>query len=188
MARTTLAPEAQDELVERVRVLERELARARAEAITDPLTGCLNRRGWEAALVSEHARCTRHALNAVVIAVDLDGFEAINARNGHEEGDDILRAAAKIVRGTVRAHDIVARPGGDKFAALTVQAPNETGSHAEERLEQALADAGIAATLGAADLLEAADLIEVWHLADRRLLLRKRQAIGSRLRSRLAGS
>jgi diguanylate cyclase (GGDEF)-like protein len=173
-----------DELVERVRVLERALARARAEAITDPLTGCLNRRGWEATLASENTRCVRHELNAMVVAVDLDGFEAINDRSGHAAGDDILRITAKALRNTVRAHDIVARPGGDKFAVLTVQGPDEAGSPAEERIEQALAEAGIAVTLGAADLTEAADLIAVWHTADRRLLVRKREAIASLLRER----
>jgi diguanylate cyclase (GGDEF)-like protein len=190
MARTILAEAAapsREELLERVRVLERALARARAEAITDPLTGCLNRRGWEATLVSEHARCVRHELNAVVVAFDLDGLEAINDREGHDAGDDMLRTCAKVVRGTVRAQDIVARPGGDKFAVLAVQSRHEMSSRAEDRLGEALARAGIAATLGTAQLSEAADLIAVWHLADRRMLARKRQAIADRVRSRFAG-
>ena len=171
-----MSPAEQEELLERVRVLERELANTRLEALTDPLTGCLNRRGWERALEAEHTRCVRHGLGAVVAAIDLDQFKSINDQFGHHAGDEMLRNCSIALRGAVREHDIVARPGGDEFAVLSVQTRSDSEEAIAQRLDVALTAADIEASLGVASLTGAPDLASVWHEADRRMLAGKRAA------------
>ena len=160
-------------LLARVAELERELARREREALTDELTGCLNRRGWEHALDAEQGRCERHGLDAAVAAIDLDDFKELNDTGGHHAGDAMLRRCADVLRATVRGHDCVARPGGDEFAVLAAQiaptAAEAVGSH----LDDALAAAGIRASVGAAALAEAGSLHEAWRVADERMLARK---------------
>ena len=84
---------------------------------TDALTGLLNRRGFEARLkdVIAHARAT--GTGGALVYVDFDNFKQINDRYGHAHGDAALRAGAELLRRTFRAGDLVARMGGDEFAA-----------------------------------------------------------------------
>src|SRR5437773_2098101 len=101
------APE--DGLQRRIAELEDALARAEREAVTDGLTGCVNRRGWDRLLAAEEARCARHGLDAVVMVVDLDDFKAVNDASGHAAGDELLQRCARALRDAVRVHDTVAR-------------------------------------------------------------------------------
>ncbi|GAC1314869.1 MAG: hypothetical protein NVSMB12_08930 [Acidimicrobiales bacterium] len=150
-----------------------ELARRKAEllelrAATDPLTGLLNRRGWDRLLAVEEDRCTRHRLDAEVIMVDLDGLKMINDTQGHEAGDAVIVRAATFIFSAVRIHDSVARLGGDEFAVLAVGADGSTGK-VGRRIEMALAEADIAASLGWAARSERGSLAEAWRAADLRM-------------------
>jgi diguanylate cyclase (GGDEF)-like protein len=88
-----------------------ELMRA---SLTDPLTGCLNRRGFEDRLAHD-----LETLDEVTLLVfDLDGFKRVNDEHGHAAGDELLRWAAGVLRATLRAEDVVGRLGGDEFAAI----------------------------------------------------------------------
>ena len=88
-----------------------DLARA---SLTDPLTGCLNRRGFEERLLTD-----LEAKDEVTLLVfDLDGFKRVNDQHGHGAGDELLRWVAGVLRATLRAEDVVGRLGGDEFAAL----------------------------------------------------------------------
>jgi diguanylate cyclase (GGDEF)-like protein len=98
----------------RIRELESELASARGEARTDPLTGLPNRRAFGEELV---ARETAGELLCLVF-VDIDGFKAINDTLGHKKGDRVLCDVADVLRSAVRPGDMVARLGGDEFAIL----------------------------------------------------------------------
>src|SRR3954447_11678385 len=111
----------EDSLREEIRLLRAALARAEHEAMVDPLTGCLNRRGWTACLRTEERRCARHGLAAVVVIVDLDGLKAINDAEAHDAGDRRLVGCADALRRAVRGEDFLARLGGDEFAILAVQ-------------------------------------------------------------------
>ena len=84
---------------------------------TDPLTGLLNRRGFEARLKDAVAAARATGAGGALLYVDLDNFKQINDRHGHAQGDAALRAAAELLRRSVRAGDPVARLGGDEFAA-----------------------------------------------------------------------
>jgi diguanylate cyclase (GGDEF)-like protein len=84
---------------------------------TDALTGLLNRRGFEARLKEAIAAARIANGGGALIYVDLDNFKQINDRYGHAQGDAALRAAAELLRRSFRAGDLVARVGGDEFAA-----------------------------------------------------------------------
>ncbi|HEV8389957.1 MAG TPA: diguanylate cyclase [Dongiaceae bacterium] len=83
---------------------------------TDALTGLLNRRGFEARLKDAVAAARIAGGGGALVYVDLDNFKQINDRHGHAQGDAALRAAAELLRRSVRAGDLVARLGGDEFA------------------------------------------------------------------------
>ena len=97
-----------------VRALKERVRELEACAERDPLTGTLNRRGFERELERIIADGTRAAL----IYLDLDDFKSINDRNGHAAGDAVLRQVATTLCRNLRASDSVARLGGDEFAVL----------------------------------------------------------------------
>lgn len=86
-------------------------------AITDPLTGLLNRRKFEQVLESEVARARRYGPLSLLIA-DLNFFKQVNDRFGHQVGDEVLKNAAMLLRSGCRETDACARIGGDEFAVI----------------------------------------------------------------------
>jgi diguanylate cyclase (GGDEF)-like protein len=86
--------------------------------LTDPLTGCLNRRGLDQALAREIARSARAGSEFSVLALDLDHFKNINDSCGHIAGDVVLRDFGALLVQTARAGDMVARTGGEEFSIL----------------------------------------------------------------------
>jgi len=106
-------------------------------ALTDELTGLLNRRGFMTALQRElnFARRDQNA-KGILVMIDLDGFKSINDLWGHCAGDDYLQVVAHTLLSEVRAHDIVARIGGDEFAILFTRMDMETGHARVKKLEQ----------------------------------------------------
>jgi diguanylate cyclase len=86
--------------------------------LTDPLTGCLNRRGLDQALAREIARASRSGSNLSLLALDLDHFKEINDTYGHIAGDVVLRQVGALLAQTARAGDMVARTGGEEFTVL----------------------------------------------------------------------
>ena len=101
--------------------LERERDAMRRFALRDPLTGLANRRALDERLGYEIARHTRHGESFAVLALDLDGFKAVNDRFGHDAGDELLCEAAAALVERVRAQDTVVRLGGDEFCVLAPQ-------------------------------------------------------------------
>ena len=86
--------------------------------LTDPLTGCLNRRGFDQALAREIARSSRAGSELALLAVDLDHFKQLNDRCGHLAGDAILRDLGALLQQNARAGDLVARTGGEEFTLI----------------------------------------------------------------------
>jgi diguanylate cyclase (GGDEF)-like protein len=90
---------------------------ATRQALTDPLTGLANRRGFEAALDRAIAGAGQGRPFALA-HLDLDRFKAVNDTLGHAAGDAVLTVVGTILRGATRKHDLVARIGGDEFIML----------------------------------------------------------------------
>jgi diguanylate cyclase (GGDEF)-like protein len=97
---------------------QRRIGELESLSVTDPLTGLLNRRGFEQALARTLAASRRHGAAGVLAYIDLDGFKQINDSFGHETGDAVLRHVAGVLARSVRATDYVARLGGDEFAVI----------------------------------------------------------------------
>jgi diguanylate cyclase (GGDEF)-like protein len=127
----------------------RALERAVSDAETDPLTGLLNRRGWERWLAREEDRFRRFGDPASVVTLDLDGLKEVNDTDGHDAGDRHLRHCAAVLRSTIRSTDPLARLGGDEFA-LVAQVGAEDAQNLVERLREALDSAGVPCSIGSA--------------------------------------
>lgn len=107
-------------------IVDRATLVDRLDAMTrqDPLTGLLNRRGWDDHLTREIARAGRTHRPLSVALLDLDRFKAFNDAHGHLIGDQMLKAAASAWSGALRSSDVLARWGGEEFVVLMP----ETGS------------------------------------------------------------
>lgn len=95
-----------------------EEALQRWEAEHDPLTGLLNRRGFERRLDEAFAEYQKTSTPSALLLFDLDHFKPINDEGGHALGDEMLRRIAQVVAWEVRRSDHVARQGGDEFGVL----------------------------------------------------------------------
>jgi diguanylate cyclase (GGDEF)-like protein/PAS domain S-box-containing protein len=101
--------------VTKSRRFQQELMR---RALHDPLTGAANRVLLHDRLGHALGRLERSPGGLAVFFVDLDGFKAVNDTWGHQAGDRLLVTVAERMRSAVRAHDTVARVGGDEFVVL----------------------------------------------------------------------
>ncbi|GAC1438235.1 MAG: hypothetical protein NVSMB51_13790 [Solirubrobacteraceae bacterium] len=110
-----------------------ELSRA------DPLTGCLNRRGFAERFAAELADYRRHGRPLGFVLIDLDRFKAVNDTRGHAAGDELLCWVAERLRTLLRPSDALGRLGGDEFGLLLSAADSET-VRITERLIAALAE------------------------------------------------
>jgi diguanylate cyclase (GGDEF)-like protein/PAS domain S-box-containing protein len=91
----------------------------------DPLTGLLNRRGFEDALDAHLAHTHRYGASGALLVIDLDGFKYINDTLGHTAGDELIVTCATALRRRLRESDVLARLGGDEFAVLLPAASPE---------------------------------------------------------------
>ena len=100
---------------------------ARRDAITDPLTLTLNRRGFEQHLrgVIQEGSRQRHPFS--ILKLDVDDFKQWNDRYGDEAGDSVLRAFAEAIRNAIRPADQIARVGGDEFVVILADFTRRTG-------------------------------------------------------------
>jgi diguanylate cyclase (GGDEF)-like protein len=109
------------------------LARARAEAGTDSVAGCLNHRAMRRRLHEEIGRAQRSGGRLSCLIADLDDFKLVNDRYGHQAGDSILRQVAQALVGEFRAFDRVARYGGDEFVVILPNADFDSAAAAASR-------------------------------------------------------
>lgn len=104
------------------------------QAITDPLTGCYNRRFFMERFEQELAGCQRSGASCSLLMVDMDDLKKINDTRGHSVGDEAIRAVATALTGTTRRSDTVARLGGDEFAILLSGCPLSMAMILAERI------------------------------------------------------
>jgi diguanylate cyclase (GGDEF)-like protein len=106
-------------------------------ALSDPLTGVLNRRGFERDASQRLTESADDATGALLF-IDLNDFKEINDTFGHEIGDQLLTIAAKRLRKSLRSCDIIGRPGGDEFVALVPDVAPDIADKLANRLTNAL--------------------------------------------------
>ena len=139
----------------------------------DGLTGLLNRAALDERVAAERSRSMRDGTPVSVLAVDVDGFKALNDSLGHARGDEVLKRVADALDERTRRHDAVGRIGGDEFAVLLSGASEAAAQAVAEDLRSAVArsltrdGAGVTVSIGVAtghhpvpsfeDLLHAAD-------------------------------
>ena len=120
-------------------------------------------------------------IDSYVVIGDLDGFKQLNDRYGHAAGDEALRQFAHALRFSVRETDVVARVGGDEFAAILVRCAGEAAAvgfaaQLDERLHERIRNLPIpvSATLGHASLRASSSPADAAHQADLAMLAAKR--------------
>jgi len=105
-------------------------------ALTDGMTGLVNRRAFDQTLATEAARAARYAHSLALIMIDIDSFKVFNDTHGHPAGDERIRAIARLLLDNVRDPDVAARYGGDEFAVILPHTTKEGGRMLAERLRE----------------------------------------------------
>lgn len=109
-------------------------------AVTDALTGLLNRTEFDRLATIEAERAKRYQHCASIMMLDLDDFKHANDTFGHQAGDEILQALSKLLIKTLRNSDLIARFGGEEFIILLPETECHDALNLAERLRQALAE------------------------------------------------
>ena len=111
-----------EDMTYELQLTNRRLEAAREEllqaAITDPLTGCHNRRFMGQVMARELQRHARFELPLSLLFIDVNKFKQINDTLGHEAGDRVLQYVARFLKRYIREADYVFRWGGDEFLVL----------------------------------------------------------------------
>ncbi|ALZ74743.1 GGDEF domain-containing protein [Rheinheimera sp. F8] len=114
--------------------LEETQQRLKAEAVLDPLTGQLNRRGLTEAVNSSLAYLQRHQQPAALLMLDLDHFKRVNDQFGHDGGDLVLVQTALAIKTMLRQSDVLARFGGEEFLVFLPAANRDMAAVTAQRL------------------------------------------------------
>ncbi len=109
------------------------------EARTDALTKLPNRRWFDEELARRHAQWKRYGTGLTVLLLDIDHFKRCNDTHGHLVGDDVLGRVAQAIGQTLRETDMLARFGGEEFAALLTSTDMQDSLAVAERARQAVA-------------------------------------------------
>jgi diguanylate cyclase (GGDEF)-like protein len=115
-----------------------EVAHLSKQVQTDALTGLANRRGLSDRLERELARALENGTSVSLVIADIDDFKLINDNYGHQTGDNIIRAAAAALAGSVRQLDLAARYGGEEFAVVLPGSRLADARRSAERMRQAV--------------------------------------------------
>jgi diguanylate cyclase (GGDEF)-like protein len=166
------------------------LVRARSEAGTDAVTGCMNHRAMRRRLDEEIGRAMRTGGPLSCLLIDLDDFKQVNDRHGHPAGDAMLREVVNALVGEFRAFDRVARYGGDEFVVILPNAELDSAAAAANRALERLREltsqagpAGVSASIGVARWQPPMSTDDLLAACDAALLRSKRQGKGRVTRS-----
>lgn len=158
---------------------------ANMRASTDPLTGLHNRRYFQDQLGRDFAQSRRHHRHLSVILLDIDHFKSFNDTFGHQLGDEVIVAVARVLEGAVRLSDLAARWGGEEFIVALPDTDLDGAVTVAERIRQSVSEIQltdpegnplrqITASLGVSSLRPEDDRIaELIERADRALYVAK---------------
>lgn len=116
--------------------LRTHLQRQQRLALFDPLTGLHNRRAYDEQVQNEYNRWKRYQTDLTLVVWDIDRFKNINDTFGHQAGDRVLKAAAKILQENLRDSDFIARYGGEEFVTLMPETALNHALIASEKLRK----------------------------------------------------
>ncbi len=114
--------------------------RLRELATSDDLTGLANRRHFLELASQELVRAERYGGDVSLLIMDIDHFKRVNDTFGHDIGDRVLKSVADVSRESLRNIDILARLGGQEFAALLPHTGLEQAASVAERVRLAVAE------------------------------------------------
>jgi diguanylate cyclase (GGDEF)-like protein len=179
---------------EKIAEQEKQIQALENLAASDPLTGLMNRRGFEKFFDYELARIQRHkSSGSLLVLIDLDYFKIINDTYGHLAGDNCLKLVSQTVLDSIRMLDGAARLGGDEFALLLTQTDPEKAVERIQLIKQVLNEIKLdwqgeklhfGASIGVAHVTEDSDFEGIYHAADTDLYADKQRR---RQRDKLQG-
>lgn len=118
--------------------LRSEVKKAREEALSDGLTGLINRKGFDLAVAACLERHTDDTVGPSLFITDIDNFKRVNDTYGHLLGDKVIRAIAKILSDNIKNKDIAARFGGEEFIVLLPDTPLDGARQLAEKIRVAI--------------------------------------------------
>jgi diguanylate cyclase (GGDEF)-like protein len=168
------------------------------QALTDPLTGLLNRRALEDFGARELSRAARTGAPYSALTLDVNKFKQINDTYGHAAGDKALTAVAAALRSSLRLTDVATRVGGDEFFVLLPDSDERAAAEVSSRLRRAIENTliesangrifRIAVSIGQVTSRGKTTIAELYHLSDMKLydekMARKAEAAAESARSR----
>jgi len=154
-------------------------------SLIDPLTQLLNRRAMNEMIPREIARANRLGSHITFLAMDLDGFRALNARLGTIEGNTVLMEFSKLLTHVFRGGDIVFRQGGDEFLVVMPDTYEEQADAPMQRLLRGVEHWNqsnnkgykLAFTWGMASYVTGTDLADVLRAVDRKMYQKKHNLV-----------
>ena len=117
--------------------LRESVGSLQSEALSDPLTGLHNRRGFERTLAQLYGAGDGGLVNAALLMADIDHFKTVNDTYGHLIGDQVIRATAQVLKSAVKGRDVVARFGGEEFVVLLPETPGHGALALAEQIRTA---------------------------------------------------
>lgn len=114
------------------------MERIKRQGLTDTLTAINNRRFFDQRLKEEVEMAGRVGRPLSCMLLDVDHFKRVNDTYGHQVGDQVLREVAALIRAQLRGSDVLSRYGGEEFAALLANTPNEGTIDVAERIRHAI--------------------------------------------------
>jgi diguanylate cyclase (GGDEF)-like protein len=144
---------------------------------TDPLTGCLNRRGFLERALAEIGSAARCAGQGAVLLLDVDHLKLVNDRQGHAAGDELLRWVVQTLQRTVRPSDAIGRLGGDEFAVLFAGIASADALQSAARITAALGERAPCSVGLASFPIDGTGFEELLRSADGRLYVSRRNRL-----------
>lgn len=127
-----------DDSQNEIQTLRQEVDQAREEALTDGLTGLVNRRGFDLAMAGCLAAVSSAGQLPSLLIADIDHFKQVNDSFGHLFGDKVIRSIAKILKANIKGRDTAARYGGEEFVVLLPETSLEGAQALAEKIRSTI--------------------------------------------------